>query len=233
MFHRDDYVCDEAGSCRLTAEAGFKEFRTFIELLRHTFASASETTVSHHPTNLDYLASIDGTIPHDHELTYQLPNGKSITVNTLLLPVDSWVFSMDAWFSERYSKLAPDADVIIDASPTPLPVNVKALAAEGRWQPGKHRIMFANNHSSYGVVNPYLYVWNNLTNPDDTTGTKYLDVVVNAAPATSADRVGSSLALVRGLADPAHPMTYDEIFENTSNRSLIVVMGEEDNVYSP
>jgi hypothetical protein len=43
----------------------------------------------------------------------------------------------------------------------------------------------------------------------------------------------ASTALMKGLLSYAQPKTYDQIFENVDNNEIVLVTGEEDNVFQP
>jgi len=70
-------------------------------------------------------------------------------------------------------------------------------------------------------------------NPDDPTGTKYMDMVTNAMPAFFSSMPSASLALIKSLGDEAKPKTYQDIFANIDKSQVVVVTGEEDNVFTP
>jgi hypothetical protein len=70
-------------------------------------------------------------------------------------------------------------------------------------------------------------------NPDDPTGSKYLDFVVNAMPAYFAQDSRSTMTLVDGLLDYAAPKSYEVMFKNFDSSQVVLVTGEQDNVYFP
>jgi hypothetical protein len=70
-------------------------------------------------------------------------------------------------------------------------------------------------------------------NPDDPTGTKYLEFVTNAMPSPFASMADASIALIDGLMNTAAPKSYDEMFVNIQQSEVVLVTGEEDNVFTP
>ena len=52
-------------------------------------------------------------------------------------------------------------------------------------------------------------------------------------PAYFFDMTGASMALVDALAKPDEPASYDEIFKNIAREQMVLVTGEEDNVFQP
>ena len=70
-------------------------------------------------------------------------------------------------------------------------------------------------------------------NPDDPTGTKYMEFVTNTMPSFFSSMPNASLALVKGLMSTSAPKTYDQIFANIDNSEIVLVTGEEDNTFTP
>jgi hypothetical protein len=60
-----------------------------------------------------------------------------------------------------------------------------------------------------------------------------MDMVANAMPAYFNALPDDTMAFVRALEDQANPKTYDQIFANVDPQQVVVVTGEEDNVFTP
>jgi hypothetical protein len=71
-------------------------------------------------------------------------------------------------------------------------------------------------------------------NPDDNAdGSKYMDIVTNAMPSYFHSNARASTALVKGLLSIQTPKTYEQIFAELDTQQVVLVTGEEDNVYAP
>ena len=70
-------------------------------------------------------------------------------------------------------------------------------------------------------------------NPDDPTGAKYLDVMMNSMPAYFSSMPDASMAVLQALVNDAQPKTYESIFKGIDAAQNVVVVGEEDNVFTP
>ncbi len=90
-----------------------------------------------------------------------------------------------------------------------------------------------NTSDSFAYVDRSMAQRRAVLNPDDPGGTKYMDMVANAMPAYFASMPSASLALVRGLMDPAGALTYDEILSRIDGSQVALVNSEEDNTYTP
>ena len=94
-------------------------------------------------------------------------------------------------------------------------------------------IVFMNGCDTYAYVDDALYAAHREVNPTDPIGTRYVDLVTNAMPAYFRDMTEASMAMVDALSNPDKPLTYDEIFANIADDQLVLVTGEDDNVYEP
>jgi len=159
-----------------------------------------------------------------------LPDGKKIHVVALL--VDN-VRTTDPHFTSRYEELSTRADLIAYNGHAGLGQNVRALARRGKWVAGQYVIVFMNGCDTFAYVDGSLAQTRALINPDDPTGTKYLDFVTNAMPAYFHEDSESSMALIRGLISHDRPRTYEQIFRDIDSKQVVLVTGEEDNSYRP
>jgi hypothetical protein len=94
-------------------------------------------------------------------------------------------------------------------------------------------IFFMNTVNSFAIVDRSLAQRRAVLNPDDPSGTKYMDMVTNAMPAFFASMPSASLAFVRALMDPAAARTYNQILSGVDVSQVALVTGEEDNTYIP
>jgi hypothetical protein len=70
-------------------------------------------------------------------------------------------------------------------------------------------------------------------NDDDPTGTRYVDMITNVMPSFFHAMPRGSMAILNGLLSYDAPLTYNEIFKNIDKSEVVVVTGEEDNVFVP
>ena len=166
------------------------------------------------------------------ELVYHaaLPDGRAVEVVALL--VDN-VRTAGAEFNSRYAELTPDADLIIYNGHAGLGANIRALAQKGHWRTGQYAMVFMNGCDTYAYIDSALADAHKAVNPDDTTGHKYLDIVTNAMPSFFREMSGASMALVRGLLSYDDPQTYEQMFMHIDSDEVVLVSGEQDNVYTP
>ncbi len=207
-----------------SSDAGIAAYNKFLVATKAalgSFAPVSE------PAN---VAANPGVSAPDVTYTGTLPNGRKVVITALL--VDS-VTNMGASASQRYEELSANADVIAYNGHAGLGQNVRALAQKGTWQAGKYVIVFMNGCDTFAYVDGSLAKTRAELNADDPTGTKYLDFVTNAMPSMFASMANATTTLVKGLLRFDTPMTYEQIFEGIDDSQIVLVTGEEDNVYTP
>ncbi len=205
-------------------DAGVSGFNSFVRTIKGALASMSLVTT---PANV-----ADAPAPATKDVTFEgtLPDGKKVKVTALL--VDS-ITNVWPGFKERYEALTPTADLIAYNGHAGLGQNVRALARMGRWNPGKYQVFFMNGCDTFAYVDGSLAQTRAAINPDDPTGTKYMEFVTNAMPSFFSSMPAASTALIKGLMNTAAPMTYDKMFEGIDRAEVVLVTGEEDNVFSP
>jgi hypothetical protein len=207
-----------------TSDAGIAGWNAFIKSVKQELPPYQLATV---PAN---VADAPGVSVNDVTFTGTLAGGKKVIVNALL--VDN-VSSASETFYARYNSLSTRADVIIYNGHAGLGQNVRALARRGSWVAGQYLILFMNGCDTFAYVDGYLAQTRAAINPDDPTGTKYMDIVTNGMPAFFNQMPRASLALVRGLMKTSAPLTYQQMFANIDSAQVVLVTGEEDNVYTP
>ena len=197
-------------------DAGIDGFDQFVATMKQDFASLSPA-VSGDPTK-------------DVTIEAKLGGGKAVKVTALLVDAITQVWD---GFQQRYESLTPTADIIAYNGHAGLGQNVRALAAMGKWQAGKYQIFFMNGCDTFAYVDGSLAQTRAALNPDDPGGTKYMEFVVNAMPSFFSSMPYASQALIQGLLAYDHPMTYDQIFAKIDDSEVVLVTGEEDNVFQP
>jgi hypothetical protein len=206
-----------------SGDAGIDAYNDFVQKARAQLGPGVTTVPASLPTD-------PGVAQPDVTLSATLPGGRQVVINALL--VDE-VSSAPESFYQRYEGLSTHADLIMYNGHAGLGQNVRALAHRGKFVAGQYAIMFMNGCDTYAYVDGYMAQTRALVNPDDPTGTKYMDIVVNAMPAFFASDAPASMALIRGLMAVDAPLTYEQIFADIDSSQVVLVTGEEDNVYHP
>ncbi|HEX9105414.1 MAG TPA: PPC domain-containing protein [Polyangia bacterium] len=206
------------------SDAGVSAFDEFVAAVRAEFPSA--TTF---PANLPTDPGIDDQAD---DVTFELvrSDGTEIAITAILV---SSVPTAGAAFNKRYGELATNADLVMYNGHAGLGANVRYLSTLGHWFPGKYQILFMDGCDTFAYVDDTIPKQRALLNPDDPTGTKYMDMVTNAMPAYFVSLAGSTMALVRALAAPTTPKSWGTIFRDVDAAQVAVVTGEEDNVFTP
>jgi hypothetical protein len=205
-------------------DSGIAAYNTFVGEIRRALEDHNPTTQP--PT----IPPSPGAKLPDVEFKATLPDGKRIEVVALLV---ASIGSAGPEFDERYESLSSQADLIAYSGHSGLGANIRALARKGRWIQGQYAVVFMNGCDTYAYVDSALSDAHAAVNPDDPVGTKYVDVVTNAMPSYFSNMPHATMALLKGLLDHAAPKTYEQIFENISSSQVVLVSGEEDNVYVP
>ena len=161
-----------------------------------------------------------------------LPGGRTVQVDVLL--VDNVAnASTTPEFVNWYEPLSTKADFIVYNGHAGLGQNVRALAKKGKWETGQYLILFMNGCDTYAYVDGSLAQTRAPLNPDDPTGTKYMDIVTNAMPAFFASDSDATMAIFNGLMTYDAPKTYEQIMKNIDIHQIVLVTGDNDNVYYP
>lgn len=206
-----------------SADAGIAAYNEFVSAMRRTYGAKLQMV----PAD---AGNSPGVAKPDVQMNLTLDDGRIFTVTALL--VDN-VRTAPASFDTRYNALSGNADVIAYNGHAGLGSNVRALVRKGTFIAGKYQIFFMNGCDTFAYVDGFLAQTKMALNPDDTTGTKYLDFVTNAMPSYFHANSENMLALIGGLWNKAAPKTYDQIFKQFDRSQVVVSTGEEDNVYFP
>jgi len=90
-----------------------------------------------------------------------------------------------------------------------------------------------NGCDTFAYVDGSLAQTRAAINTDDPTGTKYMEFVVNAMPAFFHSDSEASMAMINGLLGKEAPKTYEQIFADIDPSQVVLVTGEQDNVFKP
>ena len=208
------------------SDAGIAAYNRFINAMKSELANRNLTTV---PAN---VPSSPGVSAPDIEFNASLPDGKQIRVVALLTDNVRVGLTQPA-FRARYESLSTRADYIVYNGHAGLGTNVRALASAGKWVQGQYVIVQLNGCDTYAYIDDALNRAHMLVNPDDTTGYKYIDLVNNAMPAYFHELSNTTMAMFRGLVAHDAPKTYEQIFVNIDRVQVVLVSGEQDNVFTP
>jgi hypothetical protein len=209
---------------KTSGDAGIDAYNRFLSRMRDDLRAFN---VVSEPAN---VAANPGVSVPDVTFTATLPDGKKVSVTALL--VDN-VRTSDARFNQRYTALSTNADIIAYNGHAGLGQNVRALAQKGSWKAGKYVIMFMNGCDTFAYVDGSLAQTRARVNPDDPSGTKYMEFVTNALPSFFHSMANASSTLFKGLMRYDAPMTYDQIFDGIDDSQVVLVTGEQDNVFRP
>jgi hypothetical protein len=171
-----------------------------------------------------------GAAMPDITIETTLDDGRTVSVVALL--VDE-VASAPPSFDARFGEVTPGADVVIYDGHAGLGANVRALTPKARFFPGKYQLFFMNGCDTFAYEDDSLVKNRIALNPDDPSGTKYLDVMRNAMPAYFSSMPDASMAVLDALVNDDAPKSYGDIFKGIDEAQVVVVTGEEDNVYTP
>ncbi|MBM4394332.1 MAG: PPC domain-containing protein [Deltaproteobacteria bacterium] len=205
-------------------DAGIAAYDEFVAATRARLAQLQLRTTP------ETVPQDPGVQVPDVEFHATLADGRTVIVNALL--VDN-VAGATAAFYDRYEALSTRADLIAYNGHAGLGQNVRALAKRGVWTAGQYVIVFMNGCDTFAYVDGSLAETRAAVNPDDPEGSRYLDFVVNAMPAYFASDSEATLAIVDGLLAYATPRTYEVIFKGIDPHQVVLVTGEQDNVYHP
>jgi hypothetical protein len=206
------------------SDPGIASFNTFVSQV-HT--SLGEFDLITTPEDLPPQPGVDAP---DVTLEASLPGGKKVHIVALL--IDN-VRTAGPTFDTRYAELTGQADFIAYNGHSGLGANIRALAQKGSWESGQYVIVFMNGCDTYAYVDSALYDSHVQVNPDDPKGTKYMDMIMNAMPSPSRLAGRSSVYLINAWLSYEQPMNYEQIFTDMNPTQVILVSGEEDNVYYP
>jgi hypothetical protein len=207
------------------SDAGISAYNKFSQRIKSSLSGRSNVETV--PASIPFRPGVD--MP-ELRYTADLDDGRSIEVTALL--VDN-IRTAPPEFNARYEQLTGTADLIAYNGHAGLGANIRAMARKGKWETGQYAIVFMNGCDTYAYVDSSLADAHAEVNSDDDTGHKYMDIVTNALPSFFRSMPDASMALINGLLQYDDPMTYESIFRNIDSAEVVLVSGEQDNVYVP
>lgn len=208
------------------SDAGISAYNEFAGLMKSELASRNLVTVP------AAIPSNPGVAMPTTEYSATLPDGKLIHVTAMLTDnVNKGL--QDPTFRAKYEALSSRADFIVYNGHAGLGSNIRALAQAGKWVAGQYVVVFMNGCDTFAYIDGALNQAHMAVNPDDTTGTKYIDIVNNSMPAFFANMADSTMAMFRGLLAFDAPKTYEQIFRSIDSSQVVMVTGEQDNLFTP
>ena len=199
---------------------------------RFTAAIKTELSTRELVTTPATVPSNPGVGMPDIEYVATLPDGKIVRVVALLTPNITTALGQPE-FRARYEALTRTADYISYNGHAGLGTNVRAMANAGDWVQGQYVIVQLNGCDTFAYIDDALNTAHQAVNPDDTTGFKYIDLVNNAMPAYFNQLSNTTMAMVKGLIAHGEPKTFEQIFTSVDRSQVVLVSGEQDNVFTP
>lgn len=209
-----------------TSDAGISGFNQFVNAMKADLKNSGLTTV---PAS---VPNSPGVTAPDIEFNATLADGKKVHVVALLTDNVNAGLAQPA-FRSRYEALSTRADFIVYNGHAGLGSNIRALASAGKWVAGQYVVVFMNGCDTFAYIDGSLSQAHRSVNTDDTTGWKYIDIVNNGMPAFFASMSGATMALFHGLLSYDSPKTYEQIFGSVDSSQMVMVTGEQDNVFTP
>ncbi len=207
-----------------SSDSGIAAYAAFVRAMKTELQSFALVTT---PAALPTSPGVETP-----EVTFEATLSPTRKVKVVAMLVDN-VRTAGAAFDARYSELSTRADLIAYNGHAGLGANVRALSQKGRFVAGQYAIFFMNGCDTYAYVDGSLAQARARLNPDDPTGTKYMEIVTNGMPAFFSSMPAASMALARGLMKPDAPLTYEQLFKNVDRSQAVMVTGEEDNTFAP
>jgi hypothetical protein len=216
----------DKASATANSDVGISAYNRFAQAINTELANRElVTTPATVPTS-------PGVGMPDIEYVATLPDGKIIRVVALLTNNIQSALQQPE-FRARYESLTTRADYISYNGHAGLGTNVRAMANAGNWVQGQYVIVQLNGCDTFAYIDDALNTAHQAVNPDDTTGFKYIDLVNNAMPAYFSQLSNTTMVMVKGLISHAEPKTFEQIFTGVDRAQVVLVSGEQDNVYTP
>lgn len=208
------------------SDAGIDGYNDFVAAMKSELANRNLTTI---PAT---VPTAPGVAAPDIEFNATLPDGKKVKVVALLTDNVNTGLSQPA-FRARYEALSTRADYIVYNGHAGLGTNVRALAQRGKWVAGQYVVVYMNGCDTFAYIDDALFNSHKAVNPDDTTGYKYIDIINNSMPAFFHSMTGATMSIFRGLMAYQAPQTYEQMFRGVDSSQVVMVTGEQDNVFVP
>jgi len=205
------------------SDAGIRAYNQFVGYMKSTLPS-NQTTIPE-----DVPSSPGAAVP---DVTFTATIDEQHEVKVVVLLIDGVQYT-GSEFNERYESLTPTADLVMYFGHSGLGANIRALARKGEFVEGQYQIYFMNGCDTFAYVDSSLADAHSAVNPDDPEGTKYLDMMTDAMPALFHMNASNGRTLVKALMSYDDPYSYEKIFDGIDDYQVVIVTGEEDNVYTP
>lgn len=142
--------------------------------------------------------------------------------------------SAGADFDARYDPLSERADAILYNGHAGLGQIVSAFANKGKVAPGKYQLVLVDGCQTFAYLDTTMSDRRREVNGErDPKGTRFLDVVANALPNPVDQFARVSNVVFDALVRVDEPRSYREILALMPEDQMVVVFGEEDNVFAP
>jgi hypothetical protein len=207
-----------------SSDAGISAYNSFVSKIQSELRPFNMTTV---PAT---IPTSPGVSAPDVTIDATLPDGRKVHVTALLT---NQIRNTGPEFDTRYAQVTPNADFLSYNGHSGLGANIKALTRKGSWRAGQYTLAFINGCDTYAYVDSSLAMARAALNPDDPTGSKHLDIATNAMPSFFHSNANGNITFIRSLMNIAQPLSYEQIFRSIDSSQVIVVSGEQDNVFVP
>jgi len=138
-------------------------------------------------------------------------------------------------FVRRYDPETEEADFVAFAGHAGLGGNIQKLQGIGKYKPGQYQVFVYDGCDTFAYVDKTVFDKKRAANgaAEDPNGTRDFDVILNALPAPWTTGDPSVLTLTRKLIDDKTPTKFEQILEIFPRSGAPVVVGDEDNKFTP
>jgi len=213
----------EAGATT-ASDAGISAYNGFVAMMKSELAASGLVT---EPTSIPANPGV--WVP---DTRFRSTSSVVPRIDVVALLIDELGADTPS-FRSRFADLSTQADLIVYNGHTKYGANLRTISRYGRWKRKQYAIVFLNGSNSWSYIDSDFLAARRQLNPDDATGFRYLDIVANAMPPYFMAMPAATMALIRGLASRDAPRTYEEIFAAVDPSQLVMVTGEDDNVFRP
>jgi hypothetical protein len=140
---------------------------------------------------------------------------------------------MDPGFLGEYRRESENADVVIYSGHAGLGGNIDTLAYEAKVRPGHYHLFVFNGCDTFAYFDDTLPRKKRDANADDSSGFKYLDLVINAMPTYFEDMAEQAVAWTSSIADREELSSYADLLRSAATVQVAGVAGEENNTFTP
>jgi hypothetical protein len=209
------------------SDAGVKAFEDFLVSSAAHLASLQPDESTRRTTR----TIVDGRRRARLEAT--LPDARAVHIDAILIGprVQDESGGFDAW----YEAATPNADVIFYSGHAGHGANVHAIMSKGTFRAAKYLLFAMNGCDTLAYLDRTLADRRAALNPEDRSGTKYMDTVSNVLGAWFRTGDETAMRFVEAMTSATgpdrSPRTYREILSTIDRDQVGVVTGEEDNEF--